>query len=136
VVCDASELESNLLSVLAYLWSSTWFMHKPSLISLESSLVSPNFTCHYPKYQQFLKFTSSVLGLPHFMASCPWQFSCFIPGNCIQDVDSEVLQHLKRLGRKDPTTKVRLLIRFILLFFFFMLYVFQFILCVLVPKIL
>jgi hypothetical protein len=33
-------------------------------------------------------------------------------------VDSEVLQYLKRLGRKDPTTKVRLLIRFLSLVFF------------------
>ena len=28
----------------------------------------------------------------------------------MKDVDGEVLQNLKRLGRKDPTTKVRLLV--------------------------
>jgi hypothetical protein len=30
----------------------------------------------------------------------------------MKDVDGEVLQNLKRLGRKDPTTKVRLLVIF------------------------
>jgi hypothetical protein len=51
------------------------------------------------------------------MASRSWKFSCLFSGNCIQDVDSEVLQYLKRLGRKDSTTKVRLLIRFLSLLF-------------------
>jgi len=31
----------------------------------------------------------------------------------MKDVDGEVLQSLKRLGRKDPTTKVRLLVIFL-----------------------
>jgi hypothetical protein len=37
----------------------------------------------------------------------------------MKDVDGEVLQNLKRLGRKDPTTKVRLLVIFLLQAFIF-----------------
>ena len=33
-----------------------------------------------------------------------------MPNNCVKDVDGEVLQNLKRLGRKDATTKVTLLV--------------------------
>lgn len=39
----------------------------------------------------------------------------------MKDVDGEVLQNLKRLGRKDPTTKVRLLVIFLLQAFIFSL---------------
>jgi len=43
-----------------------------------------------------------------------------MPNNCVKDVDGEVLQNLKRLGRKDPTTKVRLLVIFVAFTFIFL----------------
>ena len=46
-------------------------------------------------------------------------FSCLIY-LCVKDVDGEVLQNLKRLGRKDPTTKVRLLVIFVAFTFIFL----------------
>jgi hypothetical protein len=57
------------------------------------------------------EFSSSVL-VCLFVASCSWTFPCLISDNFMKDVDGEVLQNLKRLGRKDPTTKVRLLVIF------------------------
>lgn len=56
------------------------------------------------------EFASSVFSLPLFVASRSWTFSYLNSDNCMKDVDGEVLQNLKRLGRKDPTTKVRLLV--------------------------
>jgi hypothetical protein len=45
---------------------------------------------------------------------------CLISDNHVKDVDGEVIQNLKRLGRKDPTTKVRLLFTFFSLTFIFL----------------
>lgn len=89
--------------------------NNPSLVftrPLEFSLASYNLTWGY---QVATAFTSQALFwfcLSSWLHT-QWKFPCLISVNCVQDVDSEVLQHLKRLGRKDPTTKVRLLIRFI-----------------------
>lgn len=67
------------------------------------------------------EFTSSGFRLPRFVASGSSPFSYFISNDYMKDVDGEVLQNLKRLGRKDPTTKVRLLVIFLLQAFVFSL---------------
>jgi hypothetical protein len=43
------------------------------------------------------------------------RFLCFMFSG-LQDIDGEVAQHLKRLGRKDPTTKVIFFIDYLPIF--------------------
>lgn len=97
-------------------FATTMLLSKPYLWAASTTMLcTPIFTFTMPPlHKLWLNCPLHVVMLINTIRMLPHNLILFSFCLFWKDVDSEVLQHLRRLGRKDPTTKVRHILHSIL----------------------